>query len=165
MGIKEENKQSLIGTLELIPSAQFVLTANHEDRRSGTLVRWVQQTSSQPPMIMVAVGKGRPILAMISDARRFGLCQLPEEDRLITHKFNSSTPLFDDPFLGFKMLGATSTGLPILANVIGFLECEMICHMDVEGDHDLFVGRVVNGLLLDGQSGIKIPGGGTQVIV
>ena len=156
-GTNEKKSHGIAEALKRIPSGQFVLTASHEDRRSGMLINWVQQTSSKPPMIMVAVGKGRPVLAMISDSRQFGLCQLREEDRIITHKFTKLSALYDDPFLGFPMLGATATGVPILANVLAYLECQLICHMDVEGDRDLFVGRILNGQFLGGVPRVHLP--------
>ena len=62
----------------------------------------------------------------------------------------------DDVLAGFLEIGVTgatvidsvgmgqilSHDVPIFAGSMSYLECELVCHMDVEGDHDLFVGTV-----------------------
>lgn len=131
--------------LARIPSGVFLLTARHEDRRMGVLVQWVQRAGLEPPMVSVAVAKGRAILPLISESRYFGLCELSPEDRTLLRRFASLPEAGEDPFIGMDLLPGTTRHLPIPAMVRGYLECEVVCHMDVEGDHDLFVGRVLRG--------------------
>jgi len=139
----EDQLADLAQAIGRIPSGLFVLTAAHEDHRAGMLVSWVQQLCFEPPMISVAVGKGRPIMPLISESRRFGLCQLAEDDKLLLRKFAGGGDDGDnDPFLGLELAGAA---VPVLAASMSHLECELACHLDVEGDHDLFVGRVCSG--------------------
>ncbi len=138
--------QSGIGqALAKIPSGVYVLTAAHEDRRMGMLASWVQQVCFEPPMVMVAVAKGRPIMPLISESRQFGLCQLAEDDRALRRKFSSEPDGHDDAFLGYDLKETPLAGLPILRQASSYLACELSCHMDVEGDHDLFVGLIHGG--------------------
>ncbi|MBI1336312.1 MAG: hypothetical protein GC164_05055 [Phycisphaera sp.] len=153
----------LVSALGKIPSGLFILTARHEDRRGGILVSWVQQTCFSPPMVSLAVAKGRPIMPLISESRRFGLCQLAENDKIILRKFASgggvsagSGEAGEDPFLGFELVNDTVMGLPILAKALGYLECELTCHIDVEGDHDLFVGTIRAGNFHEGKPHVHI---------
>jgi flavin reductase (DIM6/NTAB) family NADH-FMN oxidoreductase RutF len=139
-----------------IPAGVFILTAYHEDRRLGMLASWVQQVSFDPPMISVAVAKGRPIMPLISESRQFGLCQLPKGEKIITRKFAGGTDPNEDPFLGFELIHDTATHAPILANVMSYIECEVTCHVDVEGDHDLFVGTIRGGKFLEGEPWIHL---------
>ncbi|MFI4862374.1 MAG: flavin reductase family protein [Phycisphaerales bacterium JB063] len=141
----DEALRNVIGqSLGAIPSGRFVLTAAHEDRRLGTLVGWVQQACFEPPMVSVAVCKGTPIMPLISESRHFGLCQLGAEDRTLIRKFANVNDPGDDPFLGMTLIKPVSQKTPILSTARVFLECELTCHMDVEGDHDLFIGTVLN---------------------
>lgn len=141
----EESQRKVISTvLGCIPSGVYILTAQHEDRRLGMLASWVQQVCFEPPMVSVAVAKGRAIMPLISESRRLALCQIGEDDKLLQRKFANTPDINDDPFLGFDLVPGYFPGLPILRQTSGFLECELACHMDVEGDHDLFVGKVVN---------------------
>ncbi len=141
----EAVKQSIGSALGAIPSGVFVLTAQHEDRRSGMLASWVQQACFEPPMVVVAVAKGRSIMPLISESRQFALCQLADDDKLLSRKFAEASDPGEDPFLGFELTPGQLPNLPILANCLAYTECELACHMDVEGDHDLFVGLVRGG--------------------
>lgn len=137
--------KAIDAALGRIPTGLFVLTAQHEERRMGMVTTLVQQVGIAPPMVCVAVAKGRPIMPLISESHRFGLCQLAETDKIIRRKFAAELDMNDDPFLGFDLLASKLPNLPILANALTFLECELTCHMDVEGDHDLFIGAVRHG--------------------
>ena len=133
---------TVTAAMAAVPSGVFVLTAQHEDRRAGMLVRWVQQVCAVPPMLSVAVAKGKPIMPLISESRKFALCQLGEADRLLQRKFAQDSEPGDDPFLGFDLVPSKLGNVPIMRGALAYFECELSCHMDVEGDHDLFVGRV-----------------------
>jgi flavin reductase (DIM6/NTAB) family NADH-FMN oxidoreductase RutF len=137
-------KQAIGEALGRIPAALYVLTAAHEDRRGGILCSWVHQVCFEPPMISVAIMKGRSVMPLISESRQFALCQLGENDRLVQRKFSHAHDSAEDPFLAFETLPSKLPGVPILHTSVGYLECELVCHMDVEGDHDLFVARVAN---------------------
>lgn len=144
----DQTRQGISAALGRLPQGLFILTARHEDRRAGILASWVQQCCAEPPMVSVAVAKGRPIMPLISESRRFGLCQLGKNDKIILRKFTGPVEGGDDPFLGLDMLPHSATGVPILGNTLAYFECEVVCHMDVEGDHDLFVGVIRAGAML-----------------
>ena len=140
-----------------IPSGLFILTAWNEDRRMGMLASWVQQVSFKPPLISVAVAKTRPIMPLISESKRFGLCQIPQGDKTNMKKFSGNVDSSDeDPFLGVELINDTVMRVPILANTLSYLECEVTCHLDVDGDHNLFVGRVKGGNYLSGDPHVHI---------
>lgn len=132
----------VLDALAFLPSGLFVLTAQHEDRRAGMLVHWVQRVCVEPAMVSVAVAKGKAIMPLISESRKFALCQLGEADRLMKRKFAQDSDPSDDPFLGFELRPSVLGNVPIMTGSLAYFECELSCHMDVEGDHDLFVGRV-----------------------
>lgn len=140
----DAQRSAVASALGAIPSGRFVLTAAHEDRRLGVLVGWVQQVCFEPPMVSISIRKGTPIMPLISESRSFALCQLAADDRVLARKFGGQIDLGDDPFLGQQLIKPLIPKLPILSAARSFLECELVCHMDVEGDHDLFVGTVRN---------------------
>ncbi len=140
----DAQRVALASTLGAIPSGRFVLTAAHEDRRLGVLVGWVQQACFEPPMVSISICKGTPIMPLISESRQFALCQLAADDRMLVRKFAGQSDLGEDPFLGQQLIKPLMARLPILAVARSYMECELICHMDVEGDHDIFVGVVRN---------------------
>ncbi|MEE9405034.1 MAG: flavin reductase family protein [Algisphaera sp.] len=132
-------------SLNKIPNGLFVLTAEHEDRRGGMVVSWVQQVCDSPPMVSVAIEKGKAIMPLISESRKFALCQLSDNDRLMQRKFAQDSEINEDPFLGFSLRESVQGKVPIMTDSMAWLECHLSCHMDVEGDHDLFVGAICGG--------------------
>lgn len=140
----DAQRSAVASALGAIPSGRFILTAAHEDRRLGMLVGWVQQACFEPPMVSISILKGTPIMPLISESRQFALCQLAADDRMLIRKFGGQTDLGDDPFLGQQLIKPLMSKLPLLASAKSFVECELVCHMDVEGDHDLFVGVIRN---------------------
>lgn len=155
--LTEEQRRDGIGAaLGRIPAGIFILTAKHEDRASGIIASWVQQASFSPPMVSVAVAKGRPIMPLISESRAFGLCQLPQGEKTAMRKFAGGVNPNEDPFLGMELIPHTVTHTPILAHCLAYLECEVKCHIDVEGDHDLFVGTVLSGRLIGGEPWVHL---------
>ena len=152
-----ESSQSISSVLGKIPSGVYVLTAQHEDRRMGMLTSWVQQVGFQPPMICVAIAKGRPVMPLVSESSRFALCQLSEENKIMRRKFAGPGDLSDDPFLGYDVIHGTIPNLPILKASLTFMECQVACHMDVEGDHDIFIAQVVNAQVLrEGEPEVRL---------
>jgi len=150
------NHPGIASALGRIPSGLFILTAGYEDRRIGMLASWVQQVSFEPPMVSVALGKARPIMSLISASRQFGICQLPKDEKVILRKFAGRLNLDEDPFLGFDLLAETVTSAPILTHVLGYLECELACHIDVDADHELLVGKVCGGNYFTGQPHVHL---------
>jgi len=152
----QPTKQAVSSALSRVPGGLFVICAAHEDRRSAMLTSWVQQVCFEPAMISVAVGKGQPVMPLISESRQFGLCQLSDDDRVLMRKFRKPSDPDEDPFLGFEMVRETALELPLLKNTLCQIECSLVCHMDVEGDHDLFIGQVHNGFVNSGEPYIHI---------
>lgn len=154
--MEKQAASPIAAALGAIPGGVFILTAEHEDRRQGMLASWVQQVCFEPPMVVVAVAKGRPIMPLISESRQFALCQLADEDKLLRRKFRQAPEPGEDPFLGFELVNGTLHNLPILKNCLAHLECELSCHMDVEGDHDLFVGIVRGATRRSGTPAVRL---------
>ncbi len=148
----DEQQQEAVGqAIGRIPSGLFILTSRDDARQTGMPASWVQQVSFEPPMVSVAIARGRPVLALVNSSHRFGLCQIPTGDKVLMRRFASGVGIDDDPFLGLSMVKPTVLDVPILAEALAYLECEVAHHMDVGADHDLFVGRVVGGAYHDGE--------------
>lgn len=145
-----------------IPSGLFILTARDDERQTAMLASWVQQVSFEPPMVSVAVGRGRPALALINGSRRFGLCQIPVGDKVLMRRFAKGVDIDEDPFLGMNMVDSTQLDVPIVADGLAYLECKVVHHLDTGADHDLFVGHIVGGGIHDGEPMVHMRKNGFQ---
>lgn len=138
--------------LARLPLTQFILTAAHEHRMRAVLVSWVQQVTFEPPMLMLAIDKTLAVGPFLHESRGFALNQIAETDRLLQRKFRYDTVIKQD---GFETLDLVRKprGSPVLTRAAAYFDCELVRHIDIEGDHDLYIGRILDaGVLNDGPS-------------
>jgi flavin reductase (DIM6/NTAB) family NADH-FMN oxidoreductase RutF len=136
----------------LVPG-RYLLTASFAGHRAGILTTAVSVCGSEPPLICVAVVKGHDIDPLIRDARHFGVCLLSPDDRLSARRFavDAPPPASGDPFECFPV-DTMPAGAPVLRRASLSIECEVFRHIDLETDHELFIGLVLSGRAI-GDSG------------
>ena len=121
------------------------MTSAYDGNRSGMIVRWVQRCASEPLLISVAVKKCHSLEPLIRDSRGFALNLIDESDRLLLKKFdNYNAP--DEHGDQFDALDVNTwaTGSPILSRARVALDCEVMRHLDLEADCELFIGQVID---------------------
>lgn len=131
-----------------IPSGRFLLTAEFDGSRDGVAVYWVQPCAIKPAMVMVSVPKGNSVGPLIRDSRRFALCQLSASESHLLRRFEEHTDPEEDPFVGLDMV-KSSDGSPILSRSVAYLACELARHVDIGSDHELYVGLIRDGGVLN----------------
>jgi flavin reductase (DIM6/NTAB) family NADH-FMN oxidoreductase RutF len=136
------NPQLIHNALQSIPHATYVLTCCHDQFRDGIITQWVQQCSTDPPMLVVAIPKGRAIEPMLRDARAFALCMVPDSDRRALRLFGTDHEPDEDPFLSLTTDEAV-TGMPILQQSLVWFDCKLEGHLSPDADCRLYLGRVV----------------------
>lgn len=140
------SRPDVAGAIDRIPAGIFLLTSAYGDQRGGVAVKWVQQCCNIPPMLMVAVEKGHSLSPVIRDSRAFALCQLDPADRAALRSFEQQQPGID-PFVGVLCTAAPS-GAPVPCRALAFSDCELARHVDIDGDHEIYVGVVHHATLL-----------------
>ncbi len=124
----------------------YILTAAHDNKRSGQLVHWVQPCADTPPLVCVAARKGHTIEPLIRDSHAFAVCRVDPEDKLVMRKFASQRPpdASGDPFDSIDVERVV-TGAPVLKRCVVAVDCTVVRHFDLEADHELYIGLVVGG--------------------
>lgn len=147
-------KRQLASALGRIPSGLFILTVRRGQSETGMLASWVQQCSFEPPLITLAVKRGRDVLAWLTEG---SLCILNILD-------SSQTDMIGHFGRGFALDEPAFTGLevepggiaPILSEALAYLECRVTSRC-VAGDHDLIIAQAIGGRLLgEGQPMVHI---------
>jgi len=127
--------------LDQIPSGVFLLTGAFGDMRGATLVRWVQQVASQPPMLVVAIEKGQPLSPIIRDSRGFALCLIAANDPVCTRLFKQIPEHTQDPMISIPCM-KTPSGAPVPLRATAWFDCEIVRHFDIEADHEVYIGCI-----------------------
>jgi len=134
--------------LGLVPSGLFAMTAAFDGERTAVLVSWVQQCGFEPPLIAVASPRGRPIAPLIRDSHAFALCLVDPKDRFLVRTIQRAEESPDDA-LDALDCETLMTGSPCLKRSTAAIDCEVMRHLDLESDHELYVGMVVGTRIYD----------------
>lgn len=139
----ELNAESVSSILERVPWATWVMTAAHDGARGGMIVRWVQRCADEPLLVSVAVRKCHALEPLIRDSRSFALNLIEESDRLLLKKFDAfqAPDELSDPFDALEVMTMQS-GSPVLKRARAAIDCEVVRHLDLEADCELFIGQV-----------------------
>ncbi len=147
--MNEAPPQNVTAALALIPGGKWVMTTQLDGKRGGVLVRSVSACADEPPLIAVSAWKGHGIEPMIRDSRHFCVCLIDPEDRLLARKFTGHLADHADQFDSLPTQRLVS-GSPALKRCHLAIDCEVVRHIDVEADHELYVGLVL-ATLVDGR--------------
>jgi flavin reductase (DIM6/NTAB) family NADH-FMN oxidoreductase RutF len=128
-----------------IPSGLFIVTLRHDDAEAAMLASWVQQCSFDPPLLSVAVKKGRDVGAWLTEATAFAINILAEGQSSTVSHFAQGRTLRDPPF-DLAGVERAATGPPVLSEALAVLHCEVITNYPT-GDHQLFIARICAGML------------------
>ncbi|HXQ75129.1 MAG TPA: flavin reductase family protein [Acidimicrobiales bacterium] len=147
-----------------LPSGLYVLGSRARSRRNLMTVSWVTQVAQVPKLIGVGVECQARTHELIVDGGVFALSLLARRDRALVRHFVKPVQDIDvDEGSGAgTMNGApvrsASTGAPILAVAVAWLDCE-IRHTLPVGSHTWFVGEVVDaGMAERGTSSSDVTG-------
>lgn len=118
-----------------------VVTALDRDEPQGITVNALSSVSLDPPLVMVALDRGRFITPTVRRAGRYAVNILAEAQQALSDCF-AGAPVEPgrDAFCGAAW-HVGSTGLPLIDGALATLECTVVQTFSA-GDHDLFIGRV-----------------------
>lgn len=146
MGEKKK-KEDLGRAIGRIASGVFVVTMGNENERDGLLATWINQTSFEPPMVAVAVNKGRHIMSRLTPGTVFAVNVLSKKNKTAYKNFVQPYTEGLDRFLGVKLLPGVC-GAPVLAESVAYLLCQ-VRHIADGGDHNLVIAETLEGDVLN----------------
>lgn len=118
-----------------------VTTIDRAGRPAGITVSAMSSVSLEPPLVMVALARGRFINPIVAESGRFAVNVLGHDQQALSDCFaHAHVNPGRDEFCGASWR-AGSTGLPLLDGTLASLECSVVQTLPV-GDHELFIGRV-----------------------
>ncbi|MFM7135357.1 MAG: flavin reductase family protein [Planctomycetota bacterium] len=131
----------MLDALGCVPSVPYLITTALGEIRDGRLIERVQICGTSPPTLLVAMEKGHVLSPLIRDSRTFGISLLDPQERLLQRVFGPDRRIGDDPFLTYPHRVGT-LGAPIVTRASAWFDCEVVRHLDMETNYELFVGLV-----------------------
>ncbi len=136
-------KEKIGKSLGRIPSGIAILTTQEGNEQAAMLCSWFQQVSFEPPLISVAIKKGRGVGELIQKSKKFVLNILHTGQKNMLAHFGKGFEPGQDPFVGIQT-ETFESGIPVLKESLCFLECELYEVFSV-GDHQLYIGEIICG--------------------
>ena len=132
----------LAAALGRIPSGLFVITWRAAGADRGMLASWVMQAGFDPPLVSVAVGTSRDLLAALAGGAAFVVNVLAESQKGLLGRFGKPPAEGEDPFAGLAV-ERTAEGAAALSDAAAWLACRPVAEAVAPGgDHVVVVGRV-----------------------
>jgi flavin reductase (DIM6/NTAB) family NADH-FMN oxidoreductase RutF len=133
--------EEIISTLSRLPTASYLLTTAYGDIRDGRIIERVQQCGTNPAMLLVAMEKGHPLSPLIRDSRTFAISLLDSSERHLQRVFGPERRIGEDPFFAYPHQRGTM-GAPIVTRCVAWFDCEVVRHLDMETNFELYIGVV-----------------------
>jgi flavin reductase (DIM6/NTAB) family NADH-FMN oxidoreductase RutF len=125
-----------------IPSGLFIVSWRAADADRGMLASWVMQSGFEPPLVSVAVGTSRDLLAVVRAGGPFAVNVLAESQRSLLARFGKPPADGEDPFAGLAIT-RTPSGIAALAEAAGWMECRPVAEAAAAGaDHVVVLGQI-----------------------
>jgi flavin reductase (DIM6/NTAB) family NADH-FMN oxidoreductase RutF len=129
-----------------VASGIYILTIGQAEKTTGMLASWVMQAGFDPPMVTVAVKKGRYVSDWLAAGEPFTLNIVGEKQSQFLKHFGKGFEPGEPAFAGVPTAEGDN-GVPYLAEALGYLECQPKSHVD-SADHRIYLAEVTGGKLL-----------------
>lgn len=113
-----------------------VLTTENDGVPHGMTANGFMSVSLDPKLVVISIGHKAKFLEKVSSSRKFAVNILSEDQEQHSRHFSGRPG--EVPIL-FESL----EGLPVLNGALAQIACEVVS-IHIEGDHTLFVGKVLD---------------------
>jgi len=125
-----------------VPTGVWVVTARSGEKINGMTAAWATQVSFKPRLVAVSIAPPRYTYSLIKESGYFCLNLLSEDQKELANHFGFKSGKKVDKFKGIDYENGLK-GSPIIKEAIAYVECE-VQDTFTTGDHDLFVGEVID---------------------
>ena len=125
----------------------MVVTTDCDGWLHGMTANGVTSVSLDPLLLLVCVAKSSRCHSQLTDAGKFGISLLAEDQEELSNLFAESADPEDGSLRG-AAFHTGPNGTPLLDGCLAYLECE-VKEVFAGGDHDIFLGEALDGKLVD----------------
>ncbi|KAA9160691.1 FCD domain-containing protein [Amycolatopsis acidicola] len=142
-GVDGRHFRHVVGHLA---SGVTIVTTAEDEITYGMTASSVTSLSADPATMLACLNNSGPTAAAVARSGRYAVNVLGEANGTLATRF--ATP-HDDKFAGVPLLDSV-LGVPLLADALAHLECEVVERI-MAGTHSIFVGRVVAATAYSGR--------------
>lgn len=146
----DQKRDAMARAIGKIATGVYVVTFDINGKPDGMLASWIGQAAFEPPMVTLAIKKGRPLLEKINIGKPFIINVLSKKNMDAYKNFAKPYTPELDRFEGIERAEGDHVA-PVFAQAVAYMSC-VVDQMVVTGDHILVVSEVREGGLLHAES-------------
>src|SRR5215218_10056878 len=150
--VRAADADALRSAMRHFPTGVTVVTSGREERVEGMTANAVISVSLDPLLFLVSVHKDARLNPRIREEGSFTVNLLADDQEGLSRLFASPERSSGLPALHSLGGGYGSVGAPLAAGALAAIDCELD-EVYAGGDHDLFLGKVVEIRLGDTRKG------------
>ena len=128
----------------------YVVGAADGAKRDGFTAAWVMQCSFDPLLLALSINPGNASYPLLHASGGFTVNVLKPGQLELARRFGTRSGRDEDKLKNVPWRPGR-TGAPILEAALAYFDCELAGRMQA-GDHELVLGRVIDGKILDPNS-------------
>jgi flavin reductase (DIM6/NTAB) family NADH-FMN oxidoreductase RutF len=125
----------------------YVVGVAAGDRRDGFTAAWVMQASFDPLVLALSINSSNASYELLHAGGGFTVNVLKQGQLELARRFGTLSGRNEDKLAGIRWRPGRS-GAPILEEALAYYECDLSGRHRA-ADHELVLGRVVDGKILD----------------
>jgi flavin reductase (DIM6/NTAB) family NADH-FMN oxidoreductase RutF len=125
----------------------YVVGVASAGERDGFTAAWVMQVSFEPMLLALSINPANASYPLLQGGGGFVVNVLKRGQLELARRFGTRSGRDVDKLVGLRWRPGHN-GAPILEDALAYLDCALAGNMR-SGDHELVLGRVVDGLILD----------------
>jgi flavin reductase (DIM6/NTAB) family NADH-FMN oxidoreductase RutF len=125
----------------------YVVGVAGDGRRDAFTAAWIMQTSFDPLLLALSINPDNASYEPLDASGGFTVNVLKQGQLELARSFGTRSGREEDKLSGIRWRPGR-TGAPILEEALAYFDCEVSGRMRA-GDHELVLGRVVDGKILD----------------
>jgi flavin reductase (DIM6/NTAB) family NADH-FMN oxidoreductase RutF len=131
----------------LLTQGVYIVGVADGDERDAFTAAWVMQVSFDPLLLALSINPEHASYPLLHAGGGFTVNVLKKGQQDLARRFGTRSGRDEDKLAGIRWRPGR-TGAPILEDGLAYFDCELSGEMGA-GDHDLTLGRVTGGQVLD----------------
>lgn len=138
----------IVSVLKRMPYGFYALGSKHGDDSNLMVMNWLTQVSFEPQLVAIGLQKTSHSHSLVEASGAFVINLFLKQDQDLIRPFTKSRAKNPEKMKDAKISPAPQTGAPVVDGAAAYMELKVVKKLDMGGDHDIFVGQVVNAAVL-----------------
>jgi flavin reductase (DIM6/NTAB) family NADH-FMN oxidoreductase RutF len=150
LSAKSEGANEIAELFRRLTLGVYAVGVAHGQRRDAFTAAWVMQVSFDPLLLAVSINPDNASYELLHASGGFTVNVLKQGQLELARRLGTRSGRDQDKLAGIRSRPGR-LGAPILEDALAYFDCELRGRTRA-GDHELVLGRVVDGKVLDGNA-------------